>query len=305
MHDVSAPWMAADSAESNSDEENDAPLSNLALHNKSPTQDIESATQTDFVHRQGTETSMAWLYTSIAAVAYVYSLDQNVTPNYLPIATSAYGKHSSIGTIFTVESVISEFFILPTATNAQRVHLIANRITTKFRRYTNILDGVSKPFMAKIADVISRPSACMCSLVFYTTGYLMIALSSSITHVIVGCLLYTVGHSGLILVTDILVADLSSLKWRGFVLSLTGLPFLVNTFVGAEIVSAILKKNAWRWGCELPAVQISATVIFDTHGYRWDVCSHPSGCDASRNIHSSPRLVTLRLLLRTSWETLR
>ncbi|KAF8312904.1 major facilitator superfamily domain-containing protein [Cantharellus anzutake] len=158
---------------------------------------------------------IGWLYASVAAVAYVYSLDQNITPNYLPIAASAYGKHSSIGTIFTVESIIN---------------------------------GVSKPFIAKIADVISRPSACMCSLVFYTAGYLMIALSSSITHVITGCMLYTVGHSGLNLVTDIIVADISSLKWRGFVLSLTGLPFLVNTFIGAEIVNAVLKRNAWRWG---------------------------------------------------------
>jgi len=101
----------------------------------------------------------------------------------------------------------------------------------------------------------------MCSLAFYTTGYIMIALSSSISHVISGCLIYTVGHSGLNLVTDILVADLSSLKWRGFVLSLTGLPFLVNTFVGAEIVNAIVKKNVWRWGCKPLAVQISATLI--------------------------------------------
>lgn len=52
--------------------------------------------------------STRWLYASIGAVSYIYSLDQNTTSNYLPLATSAFNMHSMIGTISTAESIISE-----------------------------------------------------------------------------------------------------------------------------------------------------------------------------------------------------
>lgn len=48
------------------------------------------------------------LYISIAALSYVYSLDQNTTSNYLPLATSSFGQHSFIGTIGTAEGIISK-----------------------------------------------------------------------------------------------------------------------------------------------------------------------------------------------------
>jgi hypothetical protein len=47
------------------------------------------------------------LYISIGALAYIYSLDQNTTSNYLPYATSSFGQHSFIGTIGTAEGIIS------------------------------------------------------------------------------------------------------------------------------------------------------------------------------------------------------
>ncbi|KAG9125995.1 hypothetical protein FRC07_005303 [Ceratobasidium sp. 392] len=80
------------------------------------------------------------LYLSIAALAYVYSLDQNTTSNYLPYATSSFGKHSFIGTIGTAEGIIT---------------------------------AVGKPCIAKIADLASRPFAYIVVLIFYVIGYIL------------------------------------------------------------------------------------------------------------------------------------
>ena len=52
------------------------------------------------------------LYISIGALAYIYSLDQNTTSNYLPLATSSFGQHAFIGTIGTAEGIISELSFL-------------------------------------------------------------------------------------------------------------------------------------------------------------------------------------------------
>lgn len=73
------------------------------------------------------------LYASIALVAYVYSLDNNTTLSFLPFATSAFSSHATIGTISTA---------------------------------CDIIGAVGKPFIAKFADVTSRPRAYLFSLIF-------------------------------------------------------------------------------------------------------------------------------------------
>lgn len=52
-------------------------------------------------------------------------------------------------------------------------------------------------------------------------------------------------------VTDIIVADLSPLKWRGFATALPSSPYIINAFVAAEITEGFLSHggaNQWRWG---------------------------------------------------------
>lgn len=82
------------------------------------------------------------LYISIGALAYVYSLDQNTTSNYLPLATSSFGQHSFIGTIGTAEGIISKPDTL-SRNDVLKSHVAA----------------VGKPCIAKIADLSSRPFA--------------------------------------------------------------------------------------------------------------------------------------------------
>ncbi|KAG8776062.1 hypothetical protein FRC12_001117 [Ceratobasidium sp. 428] len=157
------------------------------------------------------------LYLSIAALAYVYSLDQNTTSNYLPYATSSFGKHSFIGTIGTAEGIIT---------------------------------AVGKPCIAKIADLASRPFAYIVVLVFYVIGYILVACAQTVYSVAGGMVLYTVGHTGLDLITDIIIADITPLKWRGFATALPSAPFILNAFISAEIVNSVVSDGGigWRWG---------------------------------------------------------
>lgn len=56
-------------------------------------------------------------------------------------------------------------------------------------------------------------------------------------------------HSGLQLLTQIIIADITVLKWRGLVSSLVSAPFIINAFVGSLISSSVLEHSSWRWGC--------------------------------------------------------
>ncbi|CAE6430610.1 unnamed protein product [Rhizoctonia solani] len=179
------------------------------------------------LHRYLNRTWKWILYISIGALSYVYSLDTDTTPNYLPLATSEFGKHSFIGTIGTADGIIT---------------------------------AVGKPCVAKIADLWSRPVAYSVVLVFYIIGYILVASARTVYAVAGGMIMYTLGHTGLFLVTDIIVSDISPLDWRGFAAGLTTAPVILNSFIAAEIVSSVEAGPGWRWGYGMFAIIIPAVM---------------------------------------------
>ena len=56
-------------------------------------------------------------------------------------------------------------------------------------------------------------------------------------------------HSGLHLLTSVIIADITTLKWRGLVTGLTSAPFIMNAFVGSKVANLVLERFGWRWGC--------------------------------------------------------
>lgn len=45
---------------------------------------------------------------------------------------------------------------------------------------------------------------------------------------------------------QIIIADMTNLRWRGLVTGLVSAPFIINNFVSAEIAQGVLPN--WRWG---------------------------------------------------------
>jgi MFS family permease len=58
------------------------------------------------------------------------------------------------------------------------------------------------------------------------------------------------GYTGLQLLTQIIIADITSLKWRGFVSGMIFLPFVVNAFIGSNVAAGVVAHAGWRWGCK-------------------------------------------------------
>ncbi|KAJ7709746.1 major facilitator superfamily domain-containing protein [Mycena rosella] len=149
---------------------------------------------------------------TLGLAAYIYSLDGTTTYTYLSYATSEFGDHSLIGPIQVAQGIII---------------------------------AVGKPVIAKIADVGSRGRAYCGVLLFYIIGYSVIATSQNIQSIAAGIILYAIG---LQLLTQAVIADITTLKWRGLVLSLNSLPFLINAFMGSNISTVIIQRAGWRWG---------------------------------------------------------
>ncbi|CAL1710437.1 unnamed protein product [Somion occarium] len=167
------------------------------------------------------------LFISLGLAAYVYSLDGSTTYMYLSFAASSFGEHSLIASIQVAQSIII---------------------------------AVGKPVIAKVADVTSRASAYLVVLVLYVVGYIVIASARNIGSVAGGIIIYACGYTGLQLLTQIIIADITTLKWRGLVSALMSAPFIINAFVGSNISASVLEHAGWRWGYGMFAILVPASL---------------------------------------------
>ncbi|KAK0471517.1 drug:h+ antiporter [Armillaria novae-zelandiae] len=168
-----------------------------------------------------------FLFTGLGLSAYIYSLDGQTTWAYLAFAASSLNDHSLISTIQVAQSIII---------------------------------ACGKPVIAKVADVQSRGAAYVTVLIFYVIGYIVIASAHSIQTIAGGIILYAIGYTGLQLLTQIIIADITTLQWRGLVSGLMSLPFIINAFIGSNISTQVLNGAGWRWGYGMFAILIPTSL---------------------------------------------
>ena len=58
----------------------------------------------------------------------------------------------------------------------------------------------------------------------------------------------------MILLVEVLVGDTTSLRSRLLFSYIPATPFLINTWVGGDIATAVLKVTSWRWGIAMFAI---------------------------------------------------
>lgn len=167
------------------------------------------------------------LVLSIGLTMFGYALDQGITSQFTVIAASTFDRHAEIGAINTASQIIR---------------------------------GVSKPFIGKLADITSRPTTYVVVLVFYVIGFVVAATCNNVAAYTVGISFTAFGKSGLDLLSDVIVGDLTPLEWRAFWGALLSSPFLVTTFINGGIAEAFI-PDQWRWGLGMFAVMMPVLMI--------------------------------------------
>ncbi|KAJ5264756.1 major facilitator superfamily domain-containing protein [Penicillium rubens] len=164
---------------------------------------------------------------SLGLTMFAYALDQGITPQFNLIAASSFSRHAQLGVVTTASTLIS---------------------------------GIVKPLIGKLADLTSRPTTYIISLVFYVVGVAIAASCTKFVSYIVGAAFTSVGKAGLNLLGQITVGDLTTLQWRGFWTSLTIAPYLVTVFINGSISNAFI-PHEWRWGIGMFAIMIPGVLI--------------------------------------------
>ncbi|CAO1618054.1 unnamed protein product [Sympodiomycopsis kandeliae] len=155
------------------------------------------------------------IYSAIFAIAYVTSLDANTGYLYLNFACSEFGALASFSTVAICQQMIY---------------------------------AIAKPPIAKLSDVFGRAEALLFSLSLYSSGYAIVATAGTLRTLIGGIILQSAGNTGVQVLQSIIIADLTTAKWRGLVISLVNLPYLINFAVAGPLVDAVMQSSGWRVG---------------------------------------------------------
>lgn len=193
---------------------------------------VEALKKILYTHKNGLRMRII-LGVSVLLCAWASSLDWAVTYSLQPWATSAFRHHSmGLGTLNIA---------------------------------VQIINGISKPVWARTANIVSRPATYTISMFFYVIGYVIVASSNTISAYIVGSALSAAGSSGVDFLNSVIVADMTSLKWRALGTSILATPYIINTWYVGKIVQD-LGPSDWRWGYGMfciimPVVLSPATII--------------------------------------------
>ncbi|CAE6422239.1 unnamed protein product [Rhizoctonia solani] len=180
--------------------------------------------------------SKFFLFFGVFLVAYAYGLDGQTRYTYQTFATDGYAQHSLLGTFNTVRAICA---------------------------------AAIQPPYARVADRFGRLELILFATAFYVFGTVLVAASNGVQMFVTGQLFYQIGYTGLMLLIEVLIADLTGLKDRVLFSYIPALPFIINTWVSGDLASAVLLHAGWRWGIGmwciiLPvcAVPVAGSVIY-------------------------------------------
>ncbi|GAA6003973.1 uncharacterized protein JCM10292_000631 [Rhodotorula paludigena] len=216
-------------------------------NNNAPANDAASDYRNENVHKtngvammeaistaaHASDNSGRWMLYSIAAsmfaMYWAYCQAGSTTYSYAPLATSSFASHSG--------------------------GLAASNIAT------GIISSVCTPFLAKIADVFSRPWLLVIAMISYVVGFIIILKSPTLAAYVVGQVFSSIGGAGLSLLSSILAADLCPLQWRGLAQGILSSPYIVTPWYTSYIVAALADDEGWRWGYGMYAIIFPAVMM--------------------------------------------
>ncbi|KAF9872375.1 major facilitator superfamily transporter [Colletotrichum karsti] len=184
-----------------------------------------------------TRLDRVFIFFGVFLVAYAYGLDGTLRYAYQPTATSSYANHSLLASINVLRSVIA---------------------------------AAAQPTSAKIADVFGRVELICVSVLFYVVGTVVEACATNVSAFAGGAVLYQIGYTMIMLMVEVIVADITSTRARLLFSYIPALPFIINTWVSGNISQLVLGESTWQWGigmwciiypvCSLPLI-ISLIIV--------------------------------------------
>lgn len=103
------------------------------------------------------------------------------------------------------------------------------------------------PTWGKISDIFGRKPVILAAAVIFWVGSLLCALSNGMGMLIASRAIQGVGGGGLIVLPNIAVSDLFSMRNRGMYFGILGMVWALASAVGPVLGGVFTSKVTWRW----------------------------------------------------------
>ncbi|KAK5674768.1 hypothetical protein LTS10_012504 [Elasticomyces elasticus] len=110
-----------------------------------------------------------------------------------------------------------------------------------------LANAASIPSWGKVSDIFGRKPMLLVANVIFMIGSLIAALSTSIGMLIAARAIQGIGGGGLIILVNITIGDLFSMRERGAYYGMIGAVWAVASSVGPIIGGLFTEKVSWRW----------------------------------------------------------
>lgn len=155
------------------------------------------------------------LYAALFVLALAVSLDSMSFYLYLNYACSEFHALSSVGTIIIVQQLVR---------------------------------AVSKPPFAQLSDLFGRIPTLVAVVVLYASGHAVLASATTFAALLLGTIVQALGATGIGVLQSVIIADTTSVQWRGLLIGLVNLPYVINFAFAGPLVGTAMRLGGWRLG---------------------------------------------------------
>jgi MFS family permease len=118
--------------------------------------------------------------------------------------------------------------------------------------------AASTPSWGKFSDIWGRKPVLLCASVIFFIGSLLAAVSVSIQMLIAARAIQGLGGGGLIILVNISISDLFSMRNRGQYFGMIGMVWAFASAVGPILGGVFTQRVSWRWCFYINRKQSSA-----------------------------------------------
>ncbi|KAG9327279.1 hypothetical protein KVV02_007055 [Mortierella alpina] len=110
-----------------------------------------------------------------------------------------------------------------------------------------ILSAALVPFYTKVSDVVGRAESLTFAMIFYLIGYTIQGTANGFTQFALGQIFYGIGSTGMLTLTQVLIADTTSLLNRGIMFALWDMPSAINIFTTQALTDPLTVGEGANW----------------------------------------------------------